>query len=38
VLAQFEQERCSGWGLFGGGYQALLHRSINQIGGDFGAC
>ena len=34
VLVTFRQERRSGWGLLGGGYHAVLDRTIRQIGGD----
>jgi hypothetical protein len=34
VLITFRQERRSGFGVFGGGYHALLDRTIKQIGGD----
>lgn len=34
VLAQFRQERRSGFGLIGGGYHALLERDLKEIGGD----
>lgn len=34
TLLRFTQERRSGVGLFGGGYRALLDRSLKQIGGD----
>ena len=34
VLFRFRQERRAGWGLMGGGYHAMLDRSIRQIGGD----
>ena len=34
ALLQFTQERRSGFGLFGGGYRALLDRTMKQIGGD----
>jgi hypothetical protein len=34
VLVRFTQERRSGFGMFGGGYRDLLHRTMKQIGGD----
>lgn len=34
VLVRFNQERRSGFGLFGGGYRELLDRTMRQIGGD----
>lgn len=34
VLVRFNQERRSGFGLFGGGYRDLLDRTMRQIGGD----
>ncbi len=34
TLVRFTQERRSGVGMFGGGYRALLDRSLKQIGGD----
>jgi Domain of unknown function (DUF4410) len=34
VLVTFRQERRSGWGLLGGGYHAVLDRTIRQIAGD----
>jgi len=34
VLLSFTQQRRSGFGGFGGGYEALMARTIRQIGGD----
>jgi Domain of unknown function (DUF4410) len=34
VLLHFRQERRSGWGMFGGDYEKLMDRSLNQLGGD----
>lgn len=36
VLVRFTQERRSGVGAFGGGYEDLLRRNLRQIGGDIG--
>lgn len=36
VLLRFTQERRSGVGAFGGGYEDLLRRNLRQIGGDIG--
>ena len=34
VLVRFKQERRSGFGAFGGGYEELFTRTARQIGGD----